>query len=191
MRNQEKKYVEIEDKDIATIEALHDLLLDNHAYSKDHYALKRSRKLTKKMYDMFESNKLEFKIPEGYELDKENSTDEILIYKKNKYPMSWYEFENKNRLFIPDWIYFNRIPKKYIALAKLECLRDAWNEINGFKADFENPCQDKHCVKLFSEKINISTHIRLFNFLHFESRETANLFLKTFKDLIEEAKELL
>lgn len=46
-----KAMVEITDSDIATIEALHDLLLDNHGYSLEFITLKRARELTKKMYD--------------------------------------------------------------------------------------------------------------------------------------------
>lgn len=45
--------VKIVDSDIATIEALHDLLLDAHGYSLDFITLKRARELTKKMYDAF------------------------------------------------------------------------------------------------------------------------------------------
>lgn len=46
--------VEIEDRDIATIEALHDLLLDAHGYSLDFITLKRARELTAKMYKAFD-----------------------------------------------------------------------------------------------------------------------------------------
>lgn len=42
--------VDIVDSDIATIEALHDLLLDAHGYSLDFITLKRARELTAKMY---------------------------------------------------------------------------------------------------------------------------------------------
>jgi hypothetical protein len=45
--------VSIVGSDIATIEALHDLLLDAHGYSLDFITLKRARELTKKMYDAF------------------------------------------------------------------------------------------------------------------------------------------
>jgi hypothetical protein len=38
------------DKDIATIEAMHDLLLD-HGHSLDERALKESRELTNRMYE--------------------------------------------------------------------------------------------------------------------------------------------
>lgn len=47
-------YVEIKDRDIATIEALHDLLLDTHGYSLNCITLKRARELTGKMYKAFE-----------------------------------------------------------------------------------------------------------------------------------------
>ena len=49
--------VEIERRDIATIEVLHDLLYDAHGYSLDHFALKRSRELTEKMYQAFKLHK--------------------------------------------------------------------------------------------------------------------------------------
>jgi hypothetical protein len=42
--------VNILDSDIATIEALHDLLLDAHGYSLDFTPLKKARELTAKMY---------------------------------------------------------------------------------------------------------------------------------------------
>lgn len=42
--------VNIVDSDIATIEALHDLLLDAHGYSLDFRTLKKARELTNKMY---------------------------------------------------------------------------------------------------------------------------------------------
>jgi len=42
--------VNIVDSDIATIEALHDLLLDAHGYSLDFRTLKKARELTAKMY---------------------------------------------------------------------------------------------------------------------------------------------
>ena len=42
--------VNIVDSDIATIEVLHDLLLDAHGYSLDFITLKKARELTAKMY---------------------------------------------------------------------------------------------------------------------------------------------
>ena len=54
---QKTALVGITDFDIATIEALHDLLLDNHGYKLDHYTLTNARKLTKKMYKAFEKER--------------------------------------------------------------------------------------------------------------------------------------
>jgi len=52
MRQKEKVNTIISDSDIATIEALHDLLMDAHGYSLDFYPLKRARELTKKMHNI-------------------------------------------------------------------------------------------------------------------------------------------
>lgn len=41
--------VDVIDSDIATIEALHDLLLDAHGYQLDFITLKKARELTAKM----------------------------------------------------------------------------------------------------------------------------------------------
>lgn len=49
MKKRRIALVEIDDFDIAKIEALHDLLLDD-GYSRNHTALIRARELTKKMY---------------------------------------------------------------------------------------------------------------------------------------------
>lgn len=50
--------VNIVDSDIATIEVLHDLLLDAHGYSLDSVPLKRARELTAKMYKAISDSKL-------------------------------------------------------------------------------------------------------------------------------------
>jgi len=51
-KQKDSAYVEIRDSDIATVEALHDLLLDN-GYTLNHPTLKRARLLTQKMYMAF------------------------------------------------------------------------------------------------------------------------------------------
>jgi hypothetical protein len=46
----------IKDSDIATIEALHDLLLDGEGYPLNHPTLKRGRELTAKLYKILGYN---------------------------------------------------------------------------------------------------------------------------------------
>ncbi len=48
--------VNIVDSDIATIEALHDLLLDGERYPLNHPTLKRGRELTAKLYKILGYN---------------------------------------------------------------------------------------------------------------------------------------
>lgn len=50
-KTQLNKSIPINDSDIATIEYLEDLLIENHGYKTDHQSIIRSRKLTQKMYD--------------------------------------------------------------------------------------------------------------------------------------------
>ena len=51
---EKKAMVEITDFDIATIEALHDLLLDEAGFDLNHKTLIYARQLTKKMYEAFD-----------------------------------------------------------------------------------------------------------------------------------------
>lgn len=51
--NKRKAPVEIQDADIATIEAMHDLLLD-HGHKLGERALRESRELTRRMYAALE-----------------------------------------------------------------------------------------------------------------------------------------
>ena len=149
---------------------------------------------------------LEFKIPEGYELDKENSTDETIIYKKkeNKYPLSvekikgrnFYISEDGRVLQCDEYIDKNNLSSKerseaFLALMQLVELRDAWNEIDGFEADWTSRTQSKHCIENCKNKICSDLYCYTRKSLHFGSEKTRNLFLDTFRDLIETAKELL
>lgn len=49
MNVSKKVFIEVDDNDVATIEVLHDLLLENN-YKYEHFALKRARKLIEKIY---------------------------------------------------------------------------------------------------------------------------------------------
>lgn len=51
--NTRETSINITDNDIATIEVLHDLLLETHGYNLDSITLKRARELTARMYQSF------------------------------------------------------------------------------------------------------------------------------------------
>ena len=196
--------------------------------------------------------KLQFQIPQGYELDKENSTEETLIYKKkeNKYPMSVNEINSERRYSIQgnsvnnycnydcrdssitsnftlgdkSPLLFSHIGYKsnlstkqraeaFLALMQLVELRDAWNKTDGFEVDWRDVHQKKYIkdkkgniesvksnelcsfsgqeIDFFDSSSPNTFCISTSRTLHFGSRETRDLFLKTFRDLIETAKELI
>ena len=78
--------------------------------------------------------------------------------------------------------------KKYYDLRKLEILRDIYND--GWKADFKDN-SIKYGITFFKEGINEQNLYHTRCFLHFKTPELRDEFLKNFRDLINEAKELL
>ena len=88
-----------------------------------------------------------------------------------------------------------RIPcgqeKEMVALGKLLICRNAWWQQLGWKPDWKNCSTVKHCIQPFSEKIDKSTNRTGSVVLAFPTIEIRDQFLETFRDLIEEVKELL
>lgn len=138
--------------------------------------------------------KQEFKVevPEGYEIDEGNSTFERIVFKKkDERPMSWSSFMATKSLtksymtaaeyregFYNVWRYHQ---DKYTALRKLELLCKAWG--GGYGKDFAIATKiDGFMVWKTSANIFL---------LSFNNEKDARLFLEIFKDLLEEAKELL
>jgi hypothetical protein len=54
--------LKILDSDIATIEALHDLLMDNHGYCVNFITLIRARTLTSKLHKIIENQDKNYKL---------------------------------------------------------------------------------------------------------------------------------
>lgn len=96
-------------------------------------------------------------------------------------PKTWEELEHR-------YIDLRYLPNKYIALRKLEILRDIYND--GWKADWEN-FQDKYIILIDSNIIDTSAFHSNQRFLHFRTPELRDEFLRNFAGLIEEARELL
>ena len=80
--------------------------------------------------------------------------------------------------------------KPMLALCQLLVCRNAWWKQLGWKPDWDKP-DEKHCIVRKGEAAD--KQIKSFEscILAFPTYEIRNQFLETFRDLIEEAKELL
>lgn len=151
---------------------------------------------------------LKIEVPQGYEIDKEKSTFEKIVFKKIKdLPMSFDEMK------IPEyWDIYNTILSKhnngnytgrcfgesvystkeyaeaFWALSKLILLRDAWNK--GWKPNWRTH-EVKYTIVVLYNAIKTENNCNKQEILAFEKQEIRDKFLYQFKDLIETAKPLL
>lgn len=153
----------------------------------------------------------EFKIevPQGYEIDRENSTFECIKFKevKKELPKTWKElvrikgfFSNRDSEIIEAYTVSmddsnrNVFPTKEeaeasISLAQLCQLRDRYND--GWKPDWSDSDEPKYCIFFDEENACNVDHYNARRVLHFKSKELADIFLKNFEQLILTAKPLL
>ena len=160
-----------------------------------------------------EEKKLKINIPEGYEIDKEKSTFEEIVFKKvedplAKLPKTWKEYckytkdcpsyfgnPRKNNIFETRFAgFYNEFfteerAKQYVSLGKLLQLRDYWvsnlkNNSNNFVAVIYH--FDGEIVNTNVSKKRSSSYS-----LTFPTREIAQKFIECFKDLINEAYPLI
>lgn len=150
--------------------------------------------------------------PEGFEIDNDKSTFEEIVFKpiKSKYPLSVMELDNNSGWFVNnqsmvnyrcnlekrDCLDNNLVSTKeraeaILALIQLVELRDAWNKIDGFVADWGNIEQDKHVIHIECNEIETTFYSEAYEVLYFGSRKTRDLFLETHRNLIETAKEFI
>ena len=132
-------------------------------------------------------------IHDGYEFDRVENGEVILKKKEVVLPKTWNEC---NRLigsyYYPNSdMYVNKDDENAInALCRLLICRNAcWKQL-GWKPDWKDD-SDKYCIfygngRIESIVLNSSNRI-----LAFPDMDTAEEFYEAFKDLIEEAKELL
>ena len=147
---------------------------------------------------------LEITVPEGHEVDKENSTFEKIVFKKirGEYPQKVYEIRGRNYYISTQGIVkkvkgdrgINNLSTKsraeaFLALMQLIELRDAWNEIDGGKE--WNWGSLNHIICVDRKEIRVASYSEDYAVLHFRKEKTRNLFFETFIDLIEQAKELI
>ena len=166
-----------------------------------------------------ETKELKIQIPEGYEIDKKNSTFEKIVFKKkeNAKPRSWEEYykqqiaNKKCGYYIDDgncdsavivWDDFvgadkwkNVLPSKelaeaFLAMMQLMSLRQAW--IGDWTPDWEDYDNYKYCV--FGSKTDnfcIKNLTSARSPLSFPTEEMATDFMNCFRDLLEIAKPLI
>lgn len=133
-----------------------------------------------------ETKEMKIQVPEGYEIDKENSTFEKIVFKKieNKLPKKWedlYEVKGWFVDFHSDVVTSgsmrtgdsvkNRFPTKEeaeacIALAQLCQLRDRYND--GWKPDWKKD-NDKYTIIYSSDKIDTSFSVYSQRILSFKT----------------------
>ena len=146
--------------------------------------------------------------PEGYEIDKEKSTFDKIVFKKieNNLPMSWEELKRVKGYYVSsdsDMLYCNYYPtrevtrnlfpteeeaKAMLAMAQLCQLRDVWN--GGWKPDFTDDTE-KYCIASYGNILHKYICYNLHCSMAFKTKELLNKFMETFKDLLEEAKPFL
>lgn len=150
---------------------------------------------------------LEIQVPEGYEIDKKNSTFEQIVFKKieKKLPLSVDEINHRpyyinNEGYINE--YFGHTHKQgiqnvstkeraeaFLALMQLIELRDAWN--GDWKPDWTNGSLKKYTIEVVRRKISKTSLCYTHKVLNFKSVKLRDKFLEQFEHLIETAKELL
>lgn len=146
--------------------------------------------------------------PQGYEIDKEKSTFERIVFKeiKKELPKKWEELN-----MVAGWYtsingtYFQTSPTKCttysrnlflneeqaeasIALAQLSQLREVYRQ--GWTPDW-NDSDYKYCVLMENDEITIDGVFSYASFLSFQDVKTARLFRDNFTDLIKQAAPLL
>ena len=157
-----------------------------------------------------EEKKLKINIPEGYEIDKEKSTFEEIVFKKvedpfSKLPKTWEEYckqtsgyvsyfwssSSSPNSIIKSWFEgsYNEFVteervKQYVTLGKLLQLRDYWVKgYSEFRYAVYGDKLDGTAICDWRDNINHP--------LTFPTREMAQKFVECFKDLMKEAHPLI
>lgn len=146
--------------------------------------------------------------PEGYEIDKEQSTFENIIFKplKKTLPKTWEELKKRSGYYTDKDSYIREITnigtsltsrnvfatkeqaEASIALAQLSQLMKVYND--GWVPNFTDN-DYKYSIQFFNDEIEKSVYTKTSCFLLFKTRELRDEFLDNFEDLILTAKPLL
>jgi hypothetical protein len=154
---------------------------------------------------------LNIDIPEGYEIDQENSdlTKGFVAFKKIKYnfPKSWEDLKSLTGFFVSETCEIEREvdAKTYItnknlfanreqadaslALAQLSQLREVYRQ--GWKPDWNHEKTTKWCINFHKDKVIVDVWYTTHKFLSFQYKEIAQEFLDNFGVLILQARPLM
>lgn len=147
-------------------------------------------------------------IPEGYEIDKEKSTFEKIVFKKKEQslPKTWEELEQISGYFVGNDsetssvkhyanttdnrnVFFSKEQAEAsVALAQLTQLREVYRQ--GWVPDWADG-SEKYCIVFYRNDFEKNLYTSHNKFLSFQTAEIQNEFLENFKDLIMQAKPLL
>lgn len=148
-------------------------------------------------------------VPEGYEIDRENSTFAEIKFKSavKGLPKRWEDldsifgyFANSNSTVGTSWTVkpcerdknlfaTEKQAEASVALAQLSQLMQVYND--RWKPDWNNSKWDKYAILFVSNELKITELCSTKHFLVFKSKDLAEEFLTNFKDLVEKAKPLL
>lgn len=153
-------------------------------------------------------NTLKINVPEGFEIDKDKSTFEEIVFKPivKELPKTWEDLGNIKGWYVSnnkvleyssnppdesssDVFAIKEQAKAAIALAQLSQLREVYRQ--GWVPDWYYAGEIKHSIIKLDGKIDSTSLWRSAHFLSFQSLQVRDEFLKNFKDLIEEASPLL
>ena len=137
-------------------------------------------------------NTKELILPDGWEVKEVVDNKIILGEKEKELPKTWNECVcNSNMEHTTITVSLPKENEDAVrALCKLLSCRNAWWERLGWKPDWDKP-DEKHCIVRKGEAAD--KQIKSFEscILAFPTYEVRDQFLDSFRDLIEEAKELL
>lgn len=158
---------------------------------------------------------LRIETPEGYQIDKENSTFNLIKFKKiepqlpKQLPKSWDELVEIEGYWVNGFsdlhphtkqlnislhkniFYTKEQAEASIALAQLSQLRQIYR--GGWEPDWENDEQEKWVVDFGFDRDEMGVFCHLVDnvFISFQSQEIAKQFLDNFHDLIIKTKPLM
>lgn len=146
--------------------------------------------------------------PEGYEIDKEKSTFETIVFvqiKEKELPKTWEELQMVEGWYVESNCNIEHIgclamyknknvfatngqAEAAVALAQLSQLREVYRQ--GWKPNWKEDSA-KYVINTCKGEVTGDVYHYVNHFLAFQSREVRDKFLHNFKDLIETASPLL